>query len=72
MEKKSFLLYHENYEQSPSPRHPYFAMTANTFAKGSRSCRNAGMNSYISKPVNVKGIKTALTDLKGETQKPQK
>lgn len=51
---------------------PIFAMTANTFAKGSRNCRNAGMNSYISKPVNVKDIETALTDLKGETQKPQK
>lgn len=59
---------------SNRPHHdiPIFAMTANTFAKGSRNCRNAGMNSYISKPVNVKDIETALTDLKGETQKPQK
>ena len=43
---------------------PIFAMTANTFASDRRSCREAGMNGYIPKPVSVKDIETALTEIK--------
>ena len=39
---------------------PVFAMTANTFANDRRSCRDAGMNGYIPKPVSVKDIDSAL------------
>lgn len=46
---------------------PIFAMTANTFASDRRSCREAGMNGYIPKPVSVKAIETALIDI----EKPQ-
>ena len=42
---------------------PIFAMTANTFASDQRSCREAGMNGYIPKPVSVKEIEEALTGL---------
>lgn len=49
--------------QSSRPDHdiPIFAMTANTFASDRRSCREAGMTSYIPKPVSVKNIEEALT-----------
>ena len=43
---------------------PIFAMTANTFASDRRSCREAGMNGYIPKPVNVKDIESALTEIR--------
>ena len=43
---------------------PIFAMTANTFASDRRSAREAGMTGYIAKPVSVKDIETALTDIK--------
>ena len=42
---------------------PIFAMTANTFASDRRSCREAGMNGYIPKPVSVKDIESALTEI---------
>ncbi len=42
---------------------PIFAMTANTFASDRRSCREAGMNGYIPKPVSVQNISEALTVL---------
>ena len=42
---------------------PIFAMTANTFASDQRSCREAGMNGYIPKPVSVKDIEDALIEL---------
>lgn len=42
---------------------PIFAMTANTFASDRRSCREAGMTGYIPKPVSVKSIEDALTEI---------
>ena len=43
---------------------PIFAMTANTFASDRKNCRDAGMTGYISKPVSVKNIESALTIIK--------
>ena len=40
-----------------------FAMTANTFASDRRSCREAGMDGYIPKPVRIKDIADALNAL---------
>ena len=45
---------------------PIFAMTANTFANDRRSCREAGMNGYIPKPVSIKTIADALTIIDGQ------
>ena len=42
---------------------PIFAMTANTFATDRRSCREAGMTGYIPKPVSMKNIEEALTNI---------
>lgn len=38
-------------------------MTANSFANDRRSCREAGMTDYIAKPVSVKDIENALTEI---------
>ena len=42
---------------------PVFAMTANTFVNDRCSCREAGMTDYIAKPVSVKDIENALTEI---------
>ena len=42
---------------------PIFAMTPNTFVGNKRSCREAGMNGYLAKPVSVKNSADALAIL---------
>ena len=37
-----------------------FAMTANTLTKDRRDCEDAGMNGYISKPIDFKDIRGTL------------
>lgn len=41
-------------------RIPVFAMTANTFARDREMCEKAGMNGYISKPINMRDIVRTL------------
>ena len=49
---------------------PIFAMTANTFASDRKRCRDAGMNGYIAKPINIEVIVTTLNEeMKDEDKK---
>ena len=41
---------------------PIFAMTANTFTKDRNRCLDAGMNGYISKPINQNDIQAVLKE----------
>lgn len=41
---------------------PIFAMTANTFISDRNSCREAGMNGYICKPINLSEIVATLQE----------
>ena len=38
------------------------AMTANTLARDRKSCKEAGMNGYISKPIHLKEIGKTLKE----------
>lgn len=41
---------------------PIIAFTANSMPEDQRKCLNAGMNDYISKPVNIERLTQALND----------
>ena len=43
---------------------PVFAMTANTFSADRNRCKEAGMDGYIAKPVDVKNIQEAINEIK--------
>lgn len=51
---------------------PIFAMTANTFASDRKRCRDAGMNGYIAKPINIEAIVTTLNEETKDEDKKHK
>ncbi len=50
---------------SARPDHtvPIFAMTANTFSSDRDRCKEAGMNGYIAKPVAMKDLQAAISEI---------
>ncbi len=42
---------------------PIIAMTANAFAEDVRTCKRAGMNAHISKPIESKSLIDAVTQV---------
>jgi len=46
----------------PSPKNeiPIFALTAHAFSTEVQNCKNAGMNEFISKPINIKDLKSKI------------
>lgn len=55
----------------PFSKIPIIAMTANAFKQDRERCIEAGMNDYVSKPVNPENLKTALmvwVDVKEESE----
>jgi len=49
----------------PSPKNniPIFALTAHAFSTEVQNCKNAGMNEFISKPINITDLKSKIIRL---------
>lgn len=50
---------------------PILALTANAFQEDVQRCINAGMNAYLSKPVDVNKLMTALCCIREQRDIPQ-
>ncbi len=59
---------------SARPDHtvPIFALTANTFSSDRHRCKEVGMNGYIAKPVAVKDIQAAISEITSSVPPPEK
>lgn len=62
--------------EDPTKHTPIVAMTANALAKDEEKCREAGMDDYISKPVNIENLLNIISkyikqDIKPEIQKQE-
>ena len=49
---------------------PIFAMTANTFTADRDRCKAAGLDGYISKPIDIKELRAAVSSIGMKNQKP--